>query len=355
MKFLRVKFMFQMYKNIFPAVYRNLKYWKKQSNQIPNSILKEQAQLSMKDKFFHCEGGSVFAILCPTYRKEFISFVVAFQTISDYLDNLCDRCHDLNEKHFRQLHLSMQDALTPKRKLHDYYKYGKQKNDGEYLSQLVTTCQERLQDCKGYSKIQKEVLQLNDLYIDLQVYKHLAPDIRVQKLKKWANEKNPFDLPWNVFAAATGSTLGIFMLIAYMMEKNLDEKDITSLYNLYFPHVQGFHILLDYFIDKDEDLAEGDLNFYQYFVDDEEFYQYLFGLYWQVSYHSSEIKDGAFHLLIMHAMLGLYLADPKLKAKTFDPLFTQKLLNIGEKDSLFFYRNVKIYRMLHKTKNLTFL
>jgi tetraprenyl-beta-curcumene synthase len=47
--------------------------------------------------------------------------VVALQTISDYLDNLCDRRGSPTGR-FRQLHLAMTDALDPAGETHDYYR-----------------------------------------------------------------------------------------------------------------------------------------------------------------------------------------------------------------------------------------
>lgn len=43
--------------------------------------------------------------------NNFVKFIVAFQTISDYLDNLCDRVEVNDEQAFRQLHLAITDAL----------------------------------------------------------------------------------------------------------------------------------------------------------------------------------------------------------------------------------------------------
>ena len=46
----------------------------------------------IRDKEFHCLGGSVYAPRTGGQRKDDgLRLIVAFQTISDYLDNLCDR------------------------------------------------------------------------------------------------------------------------------------------------------------------------------------------------------------------------------------------------------------------------
>lgn len=55
--------------------------------------------------------------------RDLVPLIVAFQTISDYLDNLCDRSDSLHCDDFRQLHLAMADALSPGMPKADYYRY----------------------------------------------------------------------------------------------------------------------------------------------------------------------------------------------------------------------------------------
>jgi len=52
-------------------------------------------------------------LLAGEKYKEAIRFIVAYQTISDYLDNLCDRSTSSDPADFRALHESMLHALTP--------------------------------------------------------------------------------------------------------------------------------------------------------------------------------------------------------------------------------------------------
>lgn len=69
--------------------------------------------MSIETKTFHCEGGSIYGLLASKNLEKTIRFIVAYQTISDYLDNLCDRSTSLNPDDFRVLHESIIHALTP--------------------------------------------------------------------------------------------------------------------------------------------------------------------------------------------------------------------------------------------------
>ncbi len=52
---------------------------------------------------------------------------MAYQTISDYLDNLCDRSTSLNPDGFQALHESLFHALTPEATLTNYYRFRREK------------------------------------------------------------------------------------------------------------------------------------------------------------------------------------------------------------------------------------
>ena len=83
--------MSKTYRKIFPSVHKELSYWKTRAEGIPNPELRKQALASIEHKTFHCEGGAIMALMANEHYHEAIRFIVAYQTISDYLDNLCDR------------------------------------------------------------------------------------------------------------------------------------------------------------------------------------------------------------------------------------------------------------------------
>src|SRR5690625_3617211 len=149
--------MFQVYRKIFPQVRKELDYWTTRATQIPDKELKRQALASIHSKRFHCQGGAVFALLAGKQWKEAVRFIVAYQTISDYLDNLCDRSTSLDPMDFRLLHHSMRDALTPGREQKNYYALREDQDDGSYLSDLAAACQNILKTIKNYSAIQEQI------------------------------------------------------------------------------------------------------------------------------------------------------------------------------------------------------
>ncbi|MCT2535833.1 tetraprenyl-beta-curcumene synthase family protein [Aquibacillus koreensis] len=337
-----------VYRKVFPQVNKELAGWINRAEQIPNAELREQALASIRSKKFHCQGGGVYSILAGQRWKDAIRFIVAYQTISDYLDNLCDRSTSLDPNDFRLLHQSMEDALSPEKELINYYANREEQNDDGYLAALVQTCQDSLRTLDNYAWIKPYALQLEQLYSDLQVHKHVKEEERIPRLENWFNEykeKWP-SLSWYEFSASSGSTLGIFCLVSYTMGQTMTKELAKAIFDSYFPFMQGLHILLDYYIDQLEDSEEGDLNFCNYYDNTDHLKERLLYFINQTNFHVQDLPHKHFHEMIHNGLVGLYLADPKVKLLQSGKDITKTLLQASGRRSSFFHVNARVYNKL---------
>lgn len=306
-------------RRVLPVADKELDHWRGRAAAIPDPSLRSQALASIDTKAFHCHGGSVFAGWEKPPSVSVARFIVAFQTISDYLDNLCDRTDSLSEVDFRRLHDSMFDAvsLDP---LGDgaYYAHHPHSDDGGYLVSLVHTCRTCIDGMPRFHMVAPEVRRIVSLYVDLQVYKHLPPSERVGRLTAWFERQGGMrdgeHLSWWEFAAASGSTLAVFALISEAAKERPVE-DLDALISAYFPWICGLHILLDYFIDQEEDRLEGDLNFVSFYPDRAQMKRRLSGVLRRAQEGVGRLSDGSFHQAVVEGLLGLYLSDPKVHAQ----------------------------------------
>ena len=271
---------------VFPLVQREINKWQGAASQIPDFELRKQALSSIRLKKFHCVGGSVFGLFNPGNTIQVVKAIVAIQTISDYLDNLCDRVVLTESNHqklyetFMELHEAMMCAVEPGRPMADFYRnypLGREARDGGYLAQLVHTSRKTLNSLKNYNVVMPVVSRLCRLYCELQATKHLPPAIREDRMKnwwkqRWLKEQDTLNVPcagislkWWEFGAACGSTLGMFCMMAYASLDSAHRETADSLYHKYFPVITGLHILLDYFIDMEEDKISRDLNFVSFY------------------------------------------------------------------------------------------
>ncbi|MFZ5987969.1 MAG: DUF2600 family protein, partial [Bacillota bacterium] len=208
---------------VFPEVKRQLNNFTQISGRAHDSQLSRQAYASIESKSFHCQGGSVYALYPNVSFDPAVRFIVSLQTISDYLDNLCDRTEVKDGTAFYQLHTSMLDAVTPSDTVSDYYMYYPYKSDNGYLLYLVRECKSTIRDLPSYGKVLPFIERYVKLYSELQTYKHLDNKIREERMKKWAGEhiNNFSEISIWEFSAASGSTLGIFAMYSAACDPSL--------------------------------------------------------------------------------------------------------------------------------------
>jgi len=332
-------------KKIFPQVDEELAYWSKTAEKGKDNALVKQALSSIDLKKFHAQGGSVYALYPKVDAPRMVKFVVAFQTISDYLDNLCDRAGVQDESAFRQLHLAMLDAVDPLRNINNYYYYYPFKDDGGYLEQLVNECRKQIKDLPSYSLVIEYIKKYIHLYIDLQSYKHLSLKIREKCLKVWAGyytDRYP-DLGWWEFSAASGSTLGVFVMLASAFDESLTAENAAVLDHAYFPWICGLHILLDYYIDFQEDIQMGDLNFTSYYKNLKQCEERLAFFSENALNACSKLQYEEFHLTVVKGLLAMYLSDPKAYSN-MNKLVSKNLIKKGGRETALYYHMCKILR-----------
>lgn len=337
-----IPLMWNIYRKVLPSVDHHLAYWRKKAEQIPNEELRTQAIASLTTKKFHCQGGGVYALLArPGIEDTVIQFIVAYQTISDYLDNLCDRSVSQDGNNFRQLHQSMVDAIAGTSPEQNYYDLQDDQDDGGYLRELVLACHDAMNKLPNYELFQAPMLTLCRLYCDLQVYKHISWEHREHALSDWWQEhKDSFsELSWYEFAAATGSTLGIFYYVSLASldypEDYLEQKVLQA----YFPYVQGLHIMLDYLIDQEEDRVEGDLNFCFYYDSELEKAHRLEWFVQRAKAEAQQLPDPNFHCMIIEGLLGMYLSQDKVHTQPEVKQLAKKLVQKNKLSTRFFYLN----------------
>jgi tetraprenyl-beta-curcumene synthase len=330
-----------VYRHVLPGVRDALGQWRDMAERIPNLELRKQALASIDTKAFHCQGGAVYALLHPPKRAMLIRLIVALQTISDYLDNLCDRSTSLDPEDFRLLHQSMLDAVDRTAPIRDYYALREDKDDGGYLAALVRECQVCIRELPGYGQSEADVTRLVGLYSDLQVYKHIDHNHREAALLSWweQNRSSVAELKWNEFAAATGSTLGMFMLLVAAADEDLTVEQASAIREAYFPYVCGLHIMLDYLIDQEEDQIGGDLNFCHYYPDSDTAVSRLEWIVDQARVKVKSLHLTTFHRMIIEGLVALYLSDPKIKGQATVRSAAKRLMKNSPMTRLFFWVN----------------
>lgn len=342
------RFLYRLFHDVLPLARAEFSHWEEEAGLIPDEELRRQALASLGDKRFHADGGSVYAAANSAYSRRLVRLIIAFQTISDYLDNLCDRCDTYDVEDFTQLHHAMRDAVRPHAEPRDYYKL-RGRDDGGYLKALVLTCQKEIGALPSYAAVADELEWFTERYCELQQYKHIEPDAREQRLRRWWSDyQTQFaDVAWFEFAAATGSTLGIFALFL-AATRDIKKEDATNLSAAYFPWICGLHILLDYYIDLEEDLREGDFNFVSCYPNITEAETHLKDFAIHSLRNARSLPDAhgiRIHHYVVLGLLGMYLSDTKARTIRLLRPARRMLWRFGPTTWAFYFA-CRIYRLV---------
>jgi len=133
------------------------------------------------------------------------------------------------------------------------------------------------------------------------------------------------------------------------MREDFQLEDARNIRKGYFPYIQGLHILLDYFIDQEEDIIGGDLNFCTYYNSEETLFKRLKHFVNEADRHTEFLPHKKFHQLINRGLLGIYLSDAKVRKQKNVRKLARGIIKSGGWISYFFYFNGLAYRSLQKS------
>lgn len=328
-------------KETIPKAHKQLAYWKQEGQKIQDEDIRNQATWTVNDKTFHAEGGSIIGLLAGDNQDGYVQFMVGYQSICDYLDTLCDKNDSHNPDDFRAMHQALLDSLEKDGEMGDYYQFRPGFNDDGYLKKLVASCRKAIQSFPGFDVMQADMKEVSQYYIDFQVYKHVEEDKREPLLIQFYEENQALvpGMRWYEFACGAASTLALYTLAAYASSAPRTKEESKQIKDAYFPWVQGLHIMLDYFIDQEEDRLENEMNFAAYYETKTEMFERFRFLDEEATKRLVGLPDEKFHLLIKKGLYAIYLSDSKVSENDELKKDAKEIIKLGGKQAAFFFQN----------------
>ena len=307
--------------SVIPRASRELATIRVRAQRIRDLALREQALAAIDGKAYHVQGGAILAtFLRGDAARRHVAIVAALETIYDYLDNLCDRLPGVPQEAYATLHDALLDALDDRREPSDYYRDCPKRDDDGYLRSLVDAARAGLRKLPNYGAVRERLVDIARFYAELQVLKHGPPGVRERACHAWyVRHRDRFPgLAWWEFAAACGSSLPVFALVALAARERLDPAEIEATTRAYFPGVSAIHILLDYFIDQAEDREHGELNFVACYASSAEAIARLRRLVRRTLSRVRTLAGPTQHRFLVQAMCVFYLTHPKVFEQRLD-------------------------------------
>jgi tetraprenyl-beta-curcumene synthase len=305
---------------VFPHVHRELSHWRDRAREIPDPVLRQLA-LDAQHKRGNMEGAAAFAAFAPHRRRAtVVRALVAFQSAYNYLDLLAEQPRAEPIAGARALHEALLHALDPTGRVGtespqpDYYAHFPQSEDNGYLGELVDTCRTALATLPSHASVAPATRRIAERVVEFQSLNLSESQGDHEAFERWARTETPpgTELRWWETAAAGGSSLGIYALIAAAADPVVDQSDIQAIENAYFPWIGALHSLLDHLVDKSEDATIGQRSLIEYYCTPAEAAARMRALAELAANAASALRqsDGR-HTIMLAAMAGNYLSDPE--------------------------------------------
>jgi tetraprenyl-beta-curcumene synthase len=330
---------------VFPRVCLERRRRRARALRISNPLLRHVA-LDAQRKWGNVEGAAAFAAFVPSrHRVAAARAMTCFQAAYNYLDMLGEQpCAD-PAANGRSLHGALLVALDPDARHLDYYEHCPQHEDGGYLREILDSCRAALATLPSYPQLAPAALRAAERIVEFQSCNTGELQGDLAALERWARRVTPpgEDLRWWETAAAGGSSLGVYALIALAADTDSWTSDCSSaitgadvragtdgsaathraievLDEAYFPWIGALHSLLDNLIDVAEDRATGQHNLIGLYASSQEAAERI-GLLAERSLEAARAqRDAGAHTLVLAAMASFYLSTPEAATPAALPL-----------------------------------
>ncbi|MGN6373113.1 MAG: DUF2600 family protein [Solirubrobacteraceae bacterium] len=297
---------------VWPCLRREMHHWRRRAESIPDRTLRRTALEAQADKAGNLEGAVAFAAFTPRrYRRASTRAMAAFELAFDYVDCLSEMPNSEPIRNGRQLSQALIAAVAPGGGQLDYYAYSSFGDDGGYLSQLVQTCQKTLVAMPSYSLISEPVSEAAMRIVEYQTYNHGDAYGSHDAFRRWAETQHGAsmhqDLHWWEYAAAHGSSLLVFALIAAASNAETGSANVQAIQRAYLPWIGAANSLLDSLVDQVEDAEPGQHRLLDYYANSRQAGERLQYIVDEASRYARVLDPSNCHALIVAAMVSFYI------------------------------------------------
>ena len=318
---------------VLPQVRCELERWERWTVKIPDSVLRQAALSTLREKGSNAEATAVFAILIPRpQRTSALRAMTALQTTIDYLDTLGEQSGDEPLANGLALHKALLEAVTPGAEHSDWYRLHAQSQDGGYLAALVTACQQEIAALPSNKAVSATARRAAVRCGEGQSYAHAAAidENGAQRMESWALElDDQEEYFWWELAAAASSSVAVHALIAAAATPETSEEEAEQIDDAYFPSISALTVLLDDLIDHENDVTSGEHNYLEYYPSNAEAAERLAFIASRGKTAVAGLRRRQLHSAILTGVSGFYLSSPAAKSDYARPIRARLLETVG--------------------------
>jgi len=298
---------------VFPHARRELRLWERRADRIPDRVLREHALGKLRSEGMTAEGAAAFAILATARSsRDVVRACVAFEVIYDYVDALAEEPVADTLGNNRRLYGALVAAFTLPAPTPDWYAQHPRDADGGYLHALVDACRSALIRLPAHECVRPALLRLARVAAEGQSLHHAAAEPGGEAaLARWSSTQQPVGctLAWWELAAASGSPLAFFALLATASHPRTCPADARKIERAYHPWIAALSWLLESLVDQDEDATTSSHSYVAHYGSAQTAARQLGAIAGHAVADARRLPRGARHTLLLAGMTGMYLSD----------------------------------------------
>ena len=319
------------WRTVAPLVHAELACWEQAARAIPDPHLHELARAKLSDERFNVDLAATLATLAPrAQRARAVVAIVALQVLYDYVDVLTEQPAAGpvgSRSDARALLAALTDAVTlandadlPSGADHPRDYFHDRPDDGGYLQALVEGVRTALAPLPAAAAIAPIARAAAARCAEAQALNHDASRSGLAQLRRAATAQGSgTGLGWQEYlAGATASVLAVHALIAAAADPTTTPEDAADLDRLYLSI--GALTMLDSLVDRDEDIAAGQLGYVQYYDDPHLLASRLALLARDTVARARALPNGAHHIVTLVGIVAYYASAPTANTEFARPL-----------------------------------
>lgn len=298
------------------AVSREIRFWRERAAAIPDPAIRAEALAALADKRGHIDGAALFWILARRRNPGLLRLLVAYDVLCDYLDSLTEQAGS-DEAGTRHLHLALTEALDPTGPITDYFANSAGRDDGGYLRALVQSCRDGCAALPSYRNVQHLALREAGRAREILPLNHVRdPQRRDAGLRAWSARAGPPEdsLAWFESTAAASTWLAVQALLALAADPALDVRVAAAACAAYFPWCSLAGTMLDSYVDRFDDLADGNHSYIAHYESEAVALARLGESIRRSARAVRSLPDGHRHAVIFSCMVAMYLSKDSARS-----------------------------------------
>lgn len=313
---------------MLPRIAREVRAWDSRALAAADPPLREDAIDALTRKRAQTEGAALFVTLAQRLSNAYVRVLVAYQIIWDYLDSAHERSAGVVNG--VQLHCALEDALDPGELPRRHYQKHPWQDDGGYLHALIAQCRLCVSRLPSYTRV-RPILQLHAAESRRVLStNHDSDSARREASLKALVEPAPAGecrMTWFERSAAASAGLPIFALLARGVERR-PPTDIEAIRDTYAALVSALATMLDSYVDRVEDDANGDHCYIAYYPTLEIAVERTGWMIREALAGVRALRDPHRHVVIVASMVAMYLTRDSSRTAEFERC-TRRLTRSG--------------------------